>query len=430
MVWGIVLGLCLLMYLSMKNWSILITAPLCAVVVALSGGQALLPAYLNDYMGGVGGFVKSWLPLFMLGSLFGKVMGDTGAAESLAKWTVKTIGKDKAILATVLATALLTYGGVSVFVVVFTVYPLALALFKEVDLPKRLIPGSIALGAFTFTETALPGSPQIQNIIPTKYFGTTAMAAPVIGIITSIFIFGAGFYYLTMRAKKAKENGETFVPSESDKQYLTSPDSENKDLPSPFISILPLATIIVTLDIVKLDIVICMLVGILIALVLMFKKIQNVMQTINIGASNSMIAILNTACAVGFGSIVKVAPGFGSLVGMMEKVSMGSALVYEAIAVNVLAGVTGSATGGIGIVLDALGTKFIESGVNPQVLHRVATLAATGLDSLPHNGAVLTLLAICGLTHKDSYQDIFVCTVVITIAACILAVILGSVGIV
>ncbi|VEI47581.1 H+/gluconate symporter and related permeases [Actinobacillus equuli] len=96
---------------------------------------------------------------------------------------------------------MLTYGGVSLFVVVFAVYPLALAVFKEANITRRLIPGTIACGAFTFTMTALPGSPQIQNLIPTRYFGTDAMAAPIMGIIASAVLFFGGVAYLEMRRR-------------------------------------------------------------------------------------------------------------------------------------------------------------------------------------------------------------------------------------
>ena len=167
---GIILGLALLMILAYRGMSIIWIAPICAMIVAVSGGLDLLPAYTDSYMTGFVGFAKNWFPVFMLGAIFGKIMDESGAAKSVAHAVINIIGKKFAILAVVLACAVLTYGGISLFVVVFAIYPLALALFREANITRKLIPGAIALGSFTFTMTAIPGSPQIQNLIPMQYF--------------------------------------------------------------------------------------------------------------------------------------------------------------------------------------------------------------------------------------------------------------------
>ena len=425
---GILFGLALLMYLSMRGWSMLISGPLCAIVVALTSKMDLLESLTDTYMGGTADFFKSWFIIFLLGALFGKVMEESGAAESLAKGTIKVIGNDKAILATIIATSLLTYGGVSLFVVVFTIYPLAVAMFKESNLPKRLIPGCIGLGAFSFTAIAIPGSPQLQNLLPRDYFGTTTMAAPVIGIICAAFIFIAGTYYMMHRAKEAIAAGEVFVAGEADLRYLES--NTEKELPNAWASIIPLLIIIVFLNVFKLHVIIALISGVLAGAILFFKHIKSIKNIINTGAKNSMLAILNTSFAVGFGTIVKVAPGFTQLVNGLDKIAFGNTLIFETISINALAGITGSASGGLGIALEVLADKLMASGINPEVLHRVASISANGLDSLPQCGAVLTLLTVCGLTHRDSYKDIFVTTVIINILAAVLAIILGSMGIV
>lgn len=427
MVIMIIVALALLMFLSMRGWSIFITAPLCALLVAVSSNMNVLDAYTVTYMTGAADYVLSWFPTFMLGALFGKLMEDSGAAQSLAKVIIKAIGTKQAILAIIVSTSVLTYGGVSLFVVVFAVYPLAVALFKEANLPKRLIPGCIVTGAFSYTAVALPGSPQLQNIIPTRYFGTSPMAAPIMGIICACFLFGVSLIYMNSRAKAAVANGERFVPSEKDLQFLAEDDA--RKLPNPVVSLLPLLVIVVVLNVLKQNIVVALTCGILLGLILFFKLIPQVKNTINVGVQNTMIAILNTAFAVGFGSVVKAAPGFTRLVEGLEKLSLGNPLVYEYISVNALAGVTGSASGGVSIALEALSGQLLATGVNPEILHRVASISANGLDSLPHCGAVLTLFAICGVTHKDSYRDVFCCTIVFTMCAGVLAVILGSLGI-
>lgn len=178
---GIIIGLVLLMVLAYKGISTIWAAPICALIVALTGGLDLIDAYTVTYMQGFVGFTASWFPAFMLGAIFGKVMEATGAAHSVGYWVVKVLGAKRAILAVVLSCAAMTYGGISLFVAIFVVYPIALSLYREANVPRELIPGTFTLGAFTFTMTALPGSPQIQNLIPMQYFGTTPNAAPVLG---------------------------------------------------------------------------------------------------------------------------------------------------------------------------------------------------------------------------------------------------------
>ena len=426
MLWGILTGLGLLMYVCMKGASIIIAGPVLAAFVAITGKVPVLKAYTDLYMTGAANYFKSFFPTFLLGAIFGKIMDDSGAAAAVAHWIVKKIGKDRAILAIVLATAVLTYGGISLFVVVFTMYPLALALFREANLPRRLIPGCIAFGAFTFTMTATPGTPQIQNIIPTKYFGTDAMAAPIVGTIGALVIFAIGMYYMNRRAAeaRAKEEGFTEPSNHTKKEYDPS------KLPSAGLSVLPLAIVIVLLNILKLDIILALFAGIVAGVAVFWKRLPNVLQSLNLGAQGSLVAIMNTACAVGFGAVVRGVPGFNSLVQVLQNISLGNGLIYTAIAVNVLAGATGSASGGMSIALEALSKQLLATGANPQLLHKIASMSSGGLDSLPHNGAVLTLLAHCGMTHKDSYQDIFVCTVLAPIAAVIVGIILGSIGIV
>lgn len=429
MLWGIIIGLVLLMYLCYRGVSILIAAPIMALFVALTGGVPLYDSYATTFMGGAGGYFTSWFPTFFLGALFGKIMDDTGAAASVARWIVKLIGKQYAIVALVAATAILTYGGISLFVVVFAVYPIGAALFKEVDLPRRLLGGTIALGAFTFTMTAVPGTPQIQNIIPTTYFGTTPTAAPVLGIIATVIIAGGGIWYMTWQANIARNNGEHFVPGPRDAEMMKRLEKE-EGLPSPYAALVPMILIIVLLNVVKLNIVISLTVGILLAVVLLFPQLkQTFLSTLNAGANGSLIAIMNTAIAVGFGSVVKAVPGFQQLVNVMSSLSLGNGALMDAISVNVLAGATGSASGGMSIALEALSEQLLATGVDPMVLHRIASVSSGGLDTLPHNGAVLTLLAVAGLTHKDSYKDIAIVSLVIPVLTSFILVLLSTLGI-
>jgi len=425
---GMFLGLALLMFLAYKGMSIIWIAPLCALVVALTGGLALLPAYTDTYMTGFVNFTRSWFPVFMLGAIFGKVMEETGMAQSVANWFAKTIGAKQALLAVVLGCAMLTYGGVSLFVVVFAMYPLAIALFREANISRKLIPGAIALGSFTFTMTALPGTPQIQNLIPREHFGTTAAAAPILGIAAALVMFIGGMIYLKWKEGKLTAAGDLFTePKQGVKEINVS------TLPHPLLAFLPLFAVVGTLNLLKWPIIPALLSGILLTIVLKPSVIPNLVSVFNAGANGSIIAIINTSAAVGFGMVVRAVPAFKQLTDFVMGIE-GNPLVSPAVAVNILAGATGSASGGLGIALTALGKEYLAiaqaTGIDPAVFHRITSLSSGGLDTLPHNGAVLTLLAVTGLTHKDSYFDIFIVSLVLPIVSVIVAIVLASFGIV
>ncbi|AOY78062.1 GntP family permease [Clostridium formicaceticum] len=423
---GIIIGLALLMYLAYRGMSIIWIAPICAAIVALTGGLDLIYAYREAYMGGFVGFAKTWFPVFMLGAIFGKMMDDSGAARSVANFVIRLIGTKRAILAVVVGCAVLTYGGVSLFVVVFAIYPLAVALFREANISRKLIPGAIALGSFTFTMTAIPGTPQIQNLIPIEYYGTTPLAAPIMGTIGALIMFGVGMLWLTYRERQLTAAGEVFIEL---KEKVEDIDASN--LPNPLLSALPLFIVIIFLNFLELDIIIALTAGILLALVLNFKRVKSIVETINAGASGSVLAIINTSAAVGFGAVVRAVPGFNSLTSLVMGIE-GNPLISQAVAVNVLAGATGSASGGMGIALEALADRFVElsltTGVPLEAFHRIASMSSGGLDTLPHNGAVLTLLAVTAMTHKDSYKDIFVVGSLIPILSVAIGIILAAIG--
>jgi H+/gluconate symporter-like permease len=425
---GIFVGLVLLMVLAYRGFSIIWIAPLCALIVAVTGGLDILSAYKEFYMEGFAGFVQAWFPVFMLGAIFGKVMDDSGAALSVARWVTNLLGTRRAILAVVIGCAVLTYGGVSLFVVVFAMYPLSVALFKEANLSRTLIPGTIALGSFTFTMTAIPGSPQIQNLIPMQYFDTTPMAAPLMGMVGALIMFGAGMFWLTYRAKQMAIVGETYIETEE-----LVDDTDASYLPNALLSSFPLIIVIVLLNVFQMDIVVALTAGILFGLAIGYKRIQDITGTINTGASESVMALINTSAAVGFGTVVRLAPGFEKLTSYLTGIG-GNPLISEAVAVNVLAGATGSAAGGMGIALEALGERFIEmsieSGIPLEAFHRIASMAAGGLDTLPHNGAVLTLLTVTAMSHKQSYKDIFVVGTLIPILAVAVCILLAGIGMV
>lgn len=427
---GIVAGLLLLVVLAYKGHSIIWVAPFCAILVALLGGLNLLTSYLSDYIGGVAGYIISWFPAFFLGAVYGKIMDLTGSARSLANKLVSLIGSKFAILAVVLPCLLMTYGGISLFVVVFVIYPMGYAIYREADLPRTLLPGAIAFGAFGITMTCLPGTPQIQNIIPTTYYGTDAAAAPVMGLIAAVLIGVPGYIYLEWRVRQARKKGLHFV--EDPKHAAEMAETKEQPKWHWLAGLVPLLVVVLMLNILpgllkkhgiadwssSEAIVVALLGGIVVSCLMNVHQLKTILPAVNQGANGSLTAIMNTACAVGFGSVVKVVPGFALLKAAMLNMP-GSILFSEAVAVNVLAGATGSASGGMSIALEALGPQYLEKaaelGMNPENLHRIASIASGGLDTLPHNGAVLTLLAVSNCKHKESYLDICVTSCIIPV---------------
>ena len=451
---GLILSLALIIFLAYKGYSTIITAPIVALLtVLLIGGDSnthLMVHYTEVYMGGFAGFVKNYFPIFLTGAIFAKLMEEALYAKSIANFITKNLGKDKTILAVVLAGAILTYGGVSLFTVAFVLYPIANVLFKESNIPKRLIPGTIALGAFTFTMTALPGTPEIQNVIPMRYFGTDTFAAPLIGVVASILMLLLGLTWLTYRVRKAHSNSEGYG-----NYNIEDKSSENKNIPKILLAVTPILIIFISnlffskvfyklvdgsylskynlvLDNVSgtWSVIISIVIAILFIILINFKKISNLNQVLNQGISNSFLPLLSSSAIVGYGSVIKSLPVFITLQSVILNLSS-NPIISEALSVNIICGITASASGGLTITLDALAPTFISMSqalnISPEIMHRIASLASGGLDTLPHNGAVITTLAICGLTHKDSYKDIFVTSVIIPIFVTALIVITTSI---
>jgi len=453
---GIIISLGLLMYLAYRGISVLILAPVLALLAVLfQGGQThLLATYTEVFMVNFAAYAKQYFPIFILGAIFGKIMDDSGAAKAIAHAISTKLGKNKAILSVVLSCAILTYGGVSLFVVAFAVYPIAAALFKEADIPKRLIPGAIALGAFTFTMTALPGTPQIQNAIPMPFFGTNAYAAPIIGIIGAIVMFGLGMLWLERRAKQALATGEGYGNHQDEVVQVF----DFSKLPKLYLALTPIFIVLVgnfllgkyvfsTMDAAFLkdfgttlakvqglwSLITSLAIAIVASVIIFWKNFENIKNTVNKGAIGSLLAIANTASEVGYGNVIKTLAGFAIIQAAILAIP-GTPLISLAASTTILAGITGSASGGLSIALGSLGEIYMAKaqalGMNPEVFHRIAAMACGGLDSLPHNGAVITLLGITGMTHKTSYVDIGMCTVVIPLIATAVGIVFAVMGVV
>jgi len=474
---GILIALGLLIWLAYRGWSVLLLAPAMALLAAAISREPLLASWTQIFMTSGTGFLAQFFPLFLLGALFGKLMDDCGAVSAIARYMVERLGTHRAILAVVLAGALVTYGGVSVFVAFFVLGPMAQELFRSANIPRRLMPAAVGLGTLTFTMTALPGTPAIQNAIPMPFFGTTPFAAPGLGIIASVIMLGFGLWWLGRAEANARRAGEGFgdappaavTPAEQERVRELATTAREFDpaeirhgqhaetAPPVFLAALPLAVVVIVnllmsfVILPRLDfsfladeqwgatslssvagvwaVAVALATAILVLIVTCRRHFPSLRQSMDAGANASVLPAFTVASLVGFGAVVASLPAFAMVREWVLSIE-GGPLVSLAVATNVLAALTGSASGGMTIALDALGETYMrlaaEHGIDPALLHRVAVIGSGTLDSLPHNGGVVTLLAVCGCTHRESYFDIVMTAIVGALIALVAVIILGT----
>ncbi len=474
---GIFLGLLVLIGLSFRAWSVLVLAPLAALVAALASGEPLLAHWTQTFMGAAAGFVAQFFPLFLLGAIFGKLMEDSGSVSTIARFMTDKLGAKRAILAVVLAGAIVTYGGVSLFVALFVIVPMAQGLFRAANIPNRLAPAAVALGTMTFTMSAMPGTPAVQNAIPMPFFGTTPFAAPGLGIIASLVMFAFGMWWLMRAERAARLAGEGFgeiagaVEAAADdpvvrERATTAGGFDPAEIkrgaagaqePGVLVAALPLLVVIVVnlvmsmLVLPRIDtsflaepqwggitlasvsgiwsVIVALIAAIVVLVALNRERLPALRATVDAGANASVLPIISVASLVGFGAVVAALPAFATVAEWVLSIE-GGPLVSLAVSTNILAALTGSASGGMTIALEALGPIYLqiagEQGIDPALLHRIAVIGAGTLDSLPHNGAVITLLAVCGSTHSKSYLDIVMCCVVSALLGLVAVIVLGG----
>jgi H+/gluconate symporter-like permease len=475
---GILLGLVLLIWLALRGWSVLLLAPAAALLAAAFAGEPLLASWTQTFMSSAATFLAQFFPLFLLGALFGKLMDDSGSVSAIAGFLRERLGERHAMLAVVLAGALVTYGGVSLFVAFFVLVPMAQEVFRAAAIPRRLMPAAIALGTSTFTMSAMPGTPSIQNAIPMPFFGTTPFAAPGLGIIASAIMLGFGLWWLARAERRARRRGEGYgaadgaaVPAAADdpivRELATTAREfdpaeihrgrHSETLPPIGRAALPLVVVLIVnlvmslLVLPRLDfsflaeeywgstslqavagvwaVMVALACAIATVIAVNWRRLPSLRASMDAGANASVLPAVSVASLVGFGAVVAALPAFDAVRDWVLSIE-GGPLVSLAVATNVLAALTGSASGGLTIALDALGSTYMQlaaqTGINPALMHRVAVIGSGTLDSLPHNGAVVTLLALCGLSHRESYLDIVMVAIVGAIIALVAVIVLGS----
>ena len=425
---GVIFALFLLMFIVYKGVGVIPASIFCALIVIIATGGDVFGQLGDAFLPGVVGFISSYFFLLSTGALLGQALGDSGTAKSIGNFLVDKLGADKVMLITTLTTAILSYGGVSLFVQTFTVIPLVLGIYQKADIPKRFMVGSFVLGNGTFAMTALPGLPSLPNLIPTQYLGTTPMAAPIMGILAGVFMFVSGQWFLNRELKKCRAKGEHFVVNPlTDEKFLKTND--DKPLPSPLVAFIPLVTVVVLIMTISGNFAVknngvsfCLVIGALLTYALNWARLENKLTTLNEGVKVAIIPLLNTAALVGFGTVVSKSPAFQTFVDFAMGLQL-SPYVSAAVAINIVAGITGSAAGGLEIFMRTLGKTYLDMGLNPGAFHRISAIASGGLDSLPHNGAVNTMFMLMGTNHKESYWYVFVimCIIpIITTVGCVL----------
>jgi H+/gluconate symporter-like permease len=475
---GVLVGLGLLIWLAFRGWSVLLLAPLSALIAASFGGQPLLASWTQTFMGSAAEFLAQFFPIFLLGAVFAKLMDDTGSVTAVAAFIIRYLGEHRAVLAVVLAGALVTYGGVSLFVAFFVIVPMAESLFRAADIPRRLVPAAVVLGTSTFTMSALPGTPSIQNAIPVPFFGTTPFAAPGLGLIASVIMLGVGLLWLRHAQNRARGAGEGYgapplkaIEEAAGDELLRerattarefdpaeiSHGHHNETAVPVFNAFFPLVVVVAVNLLMSLfllprldasflaeqrwgntslpavagvwSVIVALAAAIVAVILCNWSRLPALRQTADAGANASVLPALSVASLVGFGAVVASLPAFASVRDWVLGIK-GGPLVSLAVATNMLAALTGSASGGLTIALDALGQTYkhvaMERGLDPGVLHRVAVIGSGSLDILPHNGAIVSLLAICGLTHRESYFDIVMVGIVSSVVALATVILLAT----
>ena len=475
---GILVGLALLVLFAFRGWTVLLLAPAAALVAAAFGREPLLANWTQIFMGNAARFLAQFFPIFLLGAIFGKLMDDSGSVSAVADFMTKSLGERRAILAVVLAGAFVTYGGVSLFVAFFVLSPMAQALFRAAAVPRRLMPAAIVLGTSTFTMSALPGTPSIQNAIPMPFFGTTPFAAPGLGIIAAAIMLGFGLWWLARAEAAARRAGEGYgsealvtVDKAAHDEIVRERATTAREFdpaeihhgdrgaltPPVFFAALPLVIVVAVNLLMSLvvlprfdfsylaeerwgatsiaavagvwSVVVALAAAIATVILCNRSRLRSLRQSMDAGANASVLPALSVASLVGFGAVIAALPAFAIVRDWVLAIE-GGPLVSLAVATNVLAALTGSASGGLTIALDALGQTYMtiaaHTGLSPALMHRVAVIGSGTLDILPHNGAVVTLLAVCGATHRESYFDIVMVGIVNAILALVTVIVLGT----
>lgn len=417
---GLFVALALLVILIFRGWHMAVAAFLAAMVVILTSGMDIWPKVSETFAGGFQKFAGTWFLMFTLGATFGKIMEVSGASSSIANSVVRLVGHKHVVLVVLVTTMVLAYGGIGTFIIAFTMYPICLALFKEGNVPKRVFPGLLLAQPATTCMVALPGTTAISNMLPTQVFGTTIYAAPMMGILTSIFIFSLHYTYFTWVVRRCWKRGDNFIPGDHDVIVdFTSAEAVAK-LPRPFVAFIPIIVLVVSIFIFQLTLKIsnyAVVLGITLAIVVgifLFKNKLSAKQVIADGTGNGFNALMMISCIMGFGAVVTDTAAFKNCVDWLLSMKI-NPLLFAFIAVNVICAITGSSVGGLSIFLNTMGSYMLTTGIQPEALHRLMALASAGFDAMPHSSGPVLANVVAKTEMRDTYQYVFMSICIIPV---------------
>lgn len=408
---GAIIGVAALMLLAYKGVSTIIYSTIAVILVCIFSRINLIDGIFNVFAMETGKYLGQYLFLFATGAIFGRIYQDTGAAASIANALGRIFGKN-AIIPVILAATIMGMAGISGFILIYTIFPIGIVLFQKANMNKCLFPAVFATGAWTLGNV-MPGSTQIHNVVPTRILGTSPTAGWEIGIPFAILACLINFLYIRWENKRLTEKGIVFDSYED----IAINESASKMASVPLLAALfPIALILVLFNFCGMRVELAVFLGDLIAVLMFWKRIpaKQWLEAITDGAASSIRVLVDTAIIVGFGAVILQSPLYDFVLNWVSTSSMNPYLL-AAIAANLFALIMGSCASAVNLVMQSLGPVFLgfaEQGYNISFIHRITSQAATGLDTLPHNGALLTMFRVCGVNHKLSYKYVFVCTVV------------------
>mgnify|MGYP004510865341 CR=1 FL=1 len=408
---GAIIGVIALMYLAYKGLATVLYTTIAVVIVCLFSGINLIEGIFNIYAMETGKYLGQYLFLFITGAVFGRIYQSTGAAASIANALGKVFRGKSALIAIVLATVIMGMAGISGFILIFTVFPIGIVLFQKANINKRLFPAIFATGAWTIAN-CMPGSTQIHNVVPTRVLGTSPMAGWEVGIPFAVLAAVINILYVLWENKRLTAQGIVFDSYED----VTIHENASKLKPIPFLAALfPIVLILVLFNVLNLRVEIAVFIGDIVAVAMFWKRIpaKQWLDAVTEGSAESIRVLVDTAIIVGFGAVIIKSPLYDFTLNWVSTTNMNPYLL-AAIAANLFALIMGSCASAVNLVMQSLGPVFLgfaEQGYNLGFIHRIVSQAATGLDTLPHCGALLTVFGVCHVNHKLSYRYVFVCTV-------------------
>jgi len=380
------IGFVILITLIILKVSIVIAAPLSSIVILYLNNLNILEILNIHYLPGFAAFVQDYLFIFLLSAILGKIMEESDDAASIGEFVLDVLSYRYAAVGIFFASALLSLGGISGFVLIFTIYPIAKSVFEEANLPRSLILAAIA-GGTVVVGLPLPGSPQVHNLIMMDYLNTSALAGLALGLVSI--------------STGAESNAKT------NESVLKKPDLAK--LIKFITAMLPLLTVFILLAVLSKDPLLALFLGVIVSIIKNFRKIE-LLKILNDSISNAVLPLMFAASAMGFGQVISSLPVFKNFLETLLNLPLHPYLLVGLIT-NIAAGLLGSASGGILLTLSTVGENIVQL-VDPEKLHRIIIIASTGLDTLPHNSSYLAMLAYTGLKFRESYFDYYIVTVI------------------